>query len=79
MITQAQCTCGTKIEIRRGTDVTFTMRADKMQAMYSEDIGHYSIYRCKSCLKPLHQTVREYEYIPYVEKPPPVEQGRKRR
>ena len=80
MIIQAQCTCGTKIEVRRGVDVTFTMRSDKMQAVYPEDIGKlYSIYRCKTCLEPLHKTTKEYEYIPYVEKAQPIEQKQKRR
>ncbi len=68
-ILQTQCTCGIKVEIRSGQDVICSMRSDRLQAVYPDDeTKHYCIYRCKKCLQPLHTTVKEYEYIPYVEK-----------
>lgn len=79
-VTQTQCTCGKEVEIRSGVDVIFTMRGDRLQAVYPEEVGkHYSIFRCKSCLEPLHQTVEQYHYIPYIERPQPPEQKRKQR
>lgn len=67
-IIQTQCICGTKVEIRTGPDVICTMRSDKLQAVYPDDEKkHYCIYRCRGCLQPMHQTVKEYAYIPFKE------------
>jgi hypothetical protein len=66
-ITQTQCTCGTKVEIRTGPDMICSMRSDKLQAVYPDDEKkHYCIYRCKTCLKPMHETIKDYAYIPHI-------------
>lgn len=62
-ITQTNCTCGILVEIRTGKDVICTMRSDRKQAVYPDDENkHYTIYRCRSCLQPLHTTVIIFDY-----------------
>lgn len=60
-VIQAACTCGTKVEIRTGSDSNSDFRADGKQAVYPGGLGHY-IFRCRDCLQPLHETVAEFAY-----------------
>lgn len=65
-IIQTQCTCGTLVEIRTSGDAETIYRKDGKQAVYPGESG-YSIFRCRTCLEPLSQTVPEFAYdLPQV-------------
>lgn len=60
-ITHTKCTCGTPVEIRSNGDANPNYRKDGKQAVYPGESG-YSIFRCRTCLEPLHQTVPAFAY-----------------
>lgn len=60
-IIQTACACGTKVEIRTGSDSNSSFRKDGKQAVYPGERG-YCIFRCRDCRMPLHETVPEYAF-----------------
>ena len=60
-IIQTECACGTKVEIRTGSDSNSSFRKDGKQAVYPGESG-YCIFRCRDCRMPLHETAPEYAF-----------------
>lgn len=58
-----KCKCGQPITVRTGADSTSKFRVDGKQAIYPDDLDrNYTIFRCKSCLEPVSETVASFNY-----------------